>query len=293
MHRHPVTYTDFNDNQKSKELYFNLSEAELTKLQKDYLHEGGIQAVMNRAVVSGDTAQLLDFFELLVRRSYGIKSPDGEIFDKSEKIWNDFENSAFYSDLYMSFFQDEGRVGQAFIRAVMPADLINKAEANVRGEGELAAAAQAAQGFKPDARTIFEQSKDNLKDHMAKVEERNTQVETGTTNIFEQAAQQVQSAPAPIDVTPQPDQGQFVNHSERYEPQNQPQAPSFGGVPETPGIQSTEFRVPVQQESSDALHVDSNEGLTRAAYAQRQAELIADQQNVARPPHESGNGYQQ
>lgn len=291
MHRHPVTYTDFNDNQKSKELYFNLSEAELTKLQKDYLHEGGIQAVMNRAVASGDTAQLLDFFELLVRRSYGIKSADGEIFDKSEKIWNDFENSAFYSDLYMSFFQDEGRVGQAFIRAVMPADLINKAEANVRGEGDLAAAAQAAQGFKPDARTIFEQSKDNLKDHMAKVEERTTQAEPATTNIFEQAAQQVQNAPTPIDVTPQPEQ--YGSHSERYEPLNQPQVPSFGGVPETPGVQTTDFRVPVPQEGADVLQLDPNEGLTRAAYAQRQAELIADQQNVARPPHESGSGYQQ
>lgn len=141
MHKHHITFEDFNGNQRSMDLYFNLSEAEITKLQKDYLHVGGIDVVMKEAVASEDTKKLLDFFELLVHRSYGIKSPDGMTFDKSPEIMARFENSAFYSPLYMSLFEREGAAGAEFIRAVMPADLIKKAEANVRGEGTLDQAA--------------------------------------------------------------------------------------------------------------------------------------------------------
>lgn len=159
MHKHTITYQNFNDQTRTRDLYFNLTEAEITKLQKDYLHVGGVQVVMDEAVKSGDTKKLLDFFELLVRRSYGIKSDDGERHDKSEQIWNDFENSAFYSPLYMSFFEQEGKVGSDFINAVMPADLIAKAVANVQGEGEAALAAERAKQYAPDAREIFENAR--------------------------------------------------------------------------------------------------------------------------------------
>lgn len=273
MHKHPITYTNFNNETRSKDLYFNLSEAELTKLQKDYLDEGGIQVVMNAAIDSGDTRQILDFFELLVRRSYGIKSADGEVFDKTEKIWNDFENSAFYSDLYMSFFQDEGAVGQAFIRAVMPANLIAKAEANVRGEGDLAQAAQAAQQFKPDSRTLFEQSRNNLQDHIQKIDNNNAQAEPATTNVFQQPTAQEQTIGQ--------EAGWGTPQDNRYEPANQPQAPSFGGVPETPT-----HRLPDHDVS-----ITNSPELSQAEYAQRQAEQAANQQHIARPPHESGPGY--
>lgn len=202
MHAHTITYTNFNGEEKTKVINFNLTEAELTKLQKDYLHDGGINAVMDRAVQSGDTKQLLDFFELLVHRSYGVKSADGEEFDKSEEMMRRFENQAFYSDLYMSFFGDDGKIGQAFIRAVMPTDLIAKAEANVRGEGEIDKAAERArlaQNLRPDARDIAQQARENLKDHLVVIEDRN--YEAGTQNIFE-AATERETSVAPVVVTP-------------------------------------------------------------------------------------------
>lgn len=264
MHKHPITYKNFNGETKSKELYFNLTEAELTKFQKDYLDRGGIQVVMNNAIDSGDTRQVLDFIEILVRRSYGIKSPDGELFDKNEKIWSDFENSAFYSDLYMSLFQDGGAVGQAFIRAILPADLIAKAEANVRGEGELAQAVQSATQFKPDARSVFEQSRENLKDHMSKVDERNSGYEPAATNVFSQPQVPIQNH--------EPSAPQVQR--ETYVPQNQPQGPSFGGTPQAPNEQT--FRV----EAQDPNFIQQNE-----------AERVAEQTHMSRPPHESGPGY--
>lgn len=163
MHKHTITFEDFNGNTKTKDLYFNLTEAELTKMQKDYLDVGGLDNVMSAAIASGDTKQLLDFFELLVHNSYGIKSPDGEVFDKSPDIMRRFENSAFYSPFYMSLFQDGGRVGSAFINAIMPADLLNKATANIKGEGELSTPEVPNS---PEDRLA--QARANLKDHLPK-----------------------------------------------------------------------------------------------------------------------------
>lgn len=283
MHSHTITYENFNGETKTKVVNFNLTEAELTKLQKDYLSEGGINKVMDEAIASGDTKQLLDFFELLVHRSYGIKSADGEEFDKSPEIMAHFEFQAYYSNLYMSFFEDEGRVGQAFIRAVMPADLIAKAEANVRGEGELHAAAekaQAAQTLKPDARTIAQQARENLKDHLPKVQERNATIEAQTTerptqNIFD-AAQTRQ--PEVVQVQEQPQQ--FEHADPAQAPAPQPSAPSEWD-PQTPRpTQPSDFRVPAEEPVAEQPQV-----MTRAQWLEQQ-----EAERLPRPPHEQPSG---
>ena len=169
MHKHKITFEDFNGTERTMDLYFNLTEAEITKLQKDYIHVGGIDVVMKQAVDSGDTKQILDFFELLVHRSYGIKSADGMTFDKSPEIMARFENSAFYSPLYMSFFEREGAAGSDFIRSVMPTELIRKAEANVRGEGELnQAVAQAAPAMQSNLNVSEAVTRPAPQDHLPK-----------------------------------------------------------------------------------------------------------------------------
>lgn len=195
MHKHTITFEDFNGAQRTKDLYFNLSEAELTKIQKDSAR--GVQVEMQEAIDSGDTKKLLDFFEMLVHKSYGIKSDDGMLFDKSPEIMRQFENSAYYSPLYMSFFEEEGNVGSRFINAVMPAKLIAKAEANLRGEGDPRYTAPDGSDLKPDARTIFEQRRSELRDHLPAK----------------------QNPPLPY-------QAPIVPTTPQYVPQNQPEYPS-------------------------------------------------------------------
>ena len=286
MHTHTITYENFNGETKTKQVNFNLTEAELTKLQKDYLHVGGINKVMDEAIASGDTKQLLDFFELLVHRSYGLKSADGEEFDKSPEIMSHFEFQAYYSNLYMSFFEDEGRVGQAFIRAVMPPELIRKAEANVRGEGDLHAAAekaQAAQTLKPDARTIAQQARENLRDHLPKVQERNAVIdnqqtlERPTQNIFEAATPVVvQEKTEPLfepspPVSPEP--AEFAHADPAQDPTPQPVAPSEW-KPQTPQPTQSpaDFREPAEEQPAV---------MTRQQWLEQQ-----EAERLPRPPHE-------
>lgn len=157
MHKELVTYIDFNKVEKQRTLYFNLTEAELVKMQKD--SEQGIQFDMEEAVRSKDTKTLLDFIEMLVHKSYGLKNSDGEHFDKSPEIMARFENSAAYSPLYMSLFKDEGKKAIEFINSIMPPDLLKQAEAQMRGEAEAADRARVEQNYAPSAREVFEQQK--------------------------------------------------------------------------------------------------------------------------------------
>ena len=224
MHNVPVNYIDFNGNPQQRVLYFNLSEAEITKIQKDYLHLGGIQAVMNEAIASGETKKLLDFFELLVRQSYGIKSDDGQVFRKNAQIWEDFENSSWYSDLYMSFFKEEGQVGSRFINAVLPKHLIEQAEKNVQGEGDLARAAEAAAAFRPDARQQFEERRAQLQDHLPK----------------QQPVSETVQAPFPVQEAPQ-----VPTQPTAPQQPYQPTQPSYPQVP-----QQDPMRQPAQPEEA-------------------------------------------
>lgn len=196
MHKHTITFEDFNGTTRTKEIYFNLTEAELVKMQKKSAR--GIHVEMEEAIKSNDNQQILDFFEMLVHESYGIKSDDGMDFDKSPEILRKFENSAYYSPLYMSFFENEGQVGADFINAIMPAKLVAKAEARIRGEEGQTANGNVSQ-IRPDARELFEQRKSELKDHLPK--------QNGQNGSQQTPPQQ----PLP---------------SQQYVPQNQPVYPS-------------------------------------------------------------------
>lgn len=127
MYKHQITYTDFNGQQRTEDLYFNLSEAEVIELQAN--SEFGIQEDLQKAIDNQDIATLLKFVKLLISRSYGIKSDDGRFFRKSPEIMSDFLNSAFYSPLLLSLFENEGDRATAFVTGILPADLIRRAQA--------------------------------------------------------------------------------------------------------------------------------------------------------------------
>lgn len=263
MHKHHMVFKDFNGNEREIDLYFNLTEAELTKMQ--IKSQFGIQRDLEQALANEDNQRLLDFMEYLVHNAYGIKSEDGMTFRKSEAIMQEFEQSAYYSDLYMSLFQEEGQVGVRFINSVMPQELLRRAEANAKGEGELARAASEAQAFKPDSRSIFEESRARLQDHQQKVSE---------PVVVQEAA--------PV--------------SERYQPVS---TPAYPQVPErtpedeaafqawknsqgAPAVQP--FRVPAENPEAPQTRAEAN--------AQHAASIEGITGLIPRPPHESGPGYE-
>ena len=151
MLKQTINFKDFNGIDREETLYFNLTEAELVEMQAD--SEEGIQKDMMDAVKAKDMRKLLDFVKMLVHGAYGERDKDGIHFHKSPEITARFVNSAMYSPLLLSLFQEEGARAEKFITGLMPADLVQRAINQSQGGGEQSAPEQS---YAPSARETFD-----------------------------------------------------------------------------------------------------------------------------------------
>lgn len=104
MYRKKITYTNFNDEVVEKEYYFNLTPAEV--MEMDLSEEGGLEARIKKIVNERDTTKIYPILKSIVLMSYGVRSLDGDRFEKSEAMSEAFSHTNAFSDLMMSFFED-------------------------------------------------------------------------------------------------------------------------------------------------------------------------------------------
>ena len=137
MIKKPVTYEDFDGNQRTEDLYFNLTKFEATEFALDLPNEitsevekeGADAANMesvSRIVQKLGGKGIIDFIRKLVLKSYGIKSEDGRRFEKSEKISTEFSQTMAFDNLMMELLTDDDAASK-FINGVIPSDLANAA----------------------------------------------------------------------------------------------------------------------------------------------------------------------
>lgn len=135
MYTMSVKYTDFNDVEKTKTVYFNLSKAELAKLT--FSEGGSLPVRLQRMVDEKDNGGIFDTITWLIDKAYGVKSDEGEYFVKSEKELEKFKSSPVYDEVLIKLLNDETEAGK-FVVQIMPKD--------VRGEIEKAISKQAING---------------------------------------------------------------------------------------------------------------------------------------------------
>ena len=115
-----ITYTDFNGVSRTETLYFNLTQAELTKMA--YIDNKNLAETLTKAIDDKDTATIVRFMCDFIISAYGEKSDDGKYFHKSEEMRNKFANSAAYDALFAELLSDDEKA-VAFINGVVPAAL--------------------------------------------------------------------------------------------------------------------------------------------------------------------------
>ena len=128
MFMHTVKYEDFNGVQKERDIYFNMSEPEMTFWETS--ESGGLSNIIDRITKTKDTPMIMKYFEEIIDRSYGIKSDDGESFDKSEAILNKFKHSKAFEVFFMQLISDPD-FAIKWIQGLLPAkyrDAISKEE---------------------------------------------------------------------------------------------------------------------------------------------------------------------
>lgn len=117
MYKKTITYTNYNGVEVTEDFYFNLSKAELMKME--ITKAGGMTAYLNKIVAAMDQEAIAKEFEKILKMSYGVKSDDGRRFIKNEEVWNEFCQTEAYSDFFMSLITDDNAASE-FINAIVP-----------------------------------------------------------------------------------------------------------------------------------------------------------------------------
>lgn len=112
-----ITYTDYNGEERTETLYFNLSKAELMELEMSV--DGGWAERMQKIVDAKDLPTLSRIFKDIILRSYGEKSADGRRFIKSEALSQSFAQSEAYSELFMELLTVDGAAAD-FMSKIIP-----------------------------------------------------------------------------------------------------------------------------------------------------------------------------
>lgn len=118
MVKETVTYKDFDGNERTDSLYFNLTVAEWLKLDASYSSKGGIRQFIKSAVDRNDTEAILNLFEKLLLTSYGVKTDDMR-FVKNKELSEQFGYSEGYSTLLIRFLTNTEE-GTRFFEKLLP-----------------------------------------------------------------------------------------------------------------------------------------------------------------------------
>lgn len=117
MFKETIDYVDFDGNPRTRVAYFNISKSELIELEAS--EKGGYSTMIQNIVEEKDPQKLLESFKKILRLSYGIKSPDGDRFIKSDEIWEEFSQTGAYEELYMRLATDSDYSAN-FIKGIIP-----------------------------------------------------------------------------------------------------------------------------------------------------------------------------
>jgi hypothetical protein len=123
MIKKTITFEDFDGNERTEDFYFNLTEAELTDLELSV--SGGFGSLIDKITKTQDVPEIMKIFKQIIKLAYGIKSPDGRRFEKSEAIYNDFAQTNAFSQLYMELASDEQKASD-FINGILPKKILDQ-----------------------------------------------------------------------------------------------------------------------------------------------------------------------
>ena len=120
MKKETITFTDYNGVEQTRDYYFNLTKAEIMKMEMST--KGGLAERIQRIVAAQDQPAIIEVFEDLIKRSFGVKTPDGLGFEKKKEDLEAFMATPAYSELFMKLATDADAASK-FINGIIPADM--------------------------------------------------------------------------------------------------------------------------------------------------------------------------
>ena len=119
MIKKTITYTDYNGNQRTESFWFNLTKAEVTRMEMSV--QGGMAEMIDRIIDAQDAPSLISTFETMIQKSYGVKTPDGRGFVTRPEDLEAFMATEAYSELFMELVTNATAAAE-FVNGIMPND---------------------------------------------------------------------------------------------------------------------------------------------------------------------------
>lgn len=122
MLKKTITYEDLDGNSFTEVFEFHLREDEIAKMELS--KHGGLVAYLNQIVAAEDGEAIINAFEEILLKSYGVRSEDNKKFRKSAEISQDFKDSDAYSKMFLELVTN-AEASAEFVRGIMPASIID------------------------------------------------------------------------------------------------------------------------------------------------------------------------
>lgn len=123
MYKHTIKYVDYDGNEQTEDLYFNLSKGEVAEMQ--LMYPQGLDTYMKSILgdeekgIEPDIPAMTKFFKEMLLKAYGKKSVDGRRFIKNDEISTEFMQTEAYSEMFYLLLTDEN-VMDAFVANTLP-----------------------------------------------------------------------------------------------------------------------------------------------------------------------------
>lgn len=122
----PITYTNYNGEKKTKNFYFNLTRAELAKME--LCEKAGLEETIKEMINTDDRKKIIELFDSIVLGAVGEKSADGETFIKNDRVREEFLNHPAYDELFMELLNSDAMAD--FLSKIIPQDLAEEVKKN-------------------------------------------------------------------------------------------------------------------------------------------------------------------
>lgn len=128
MFKKTIKFTNFNDEEVSKDFYFHLSKSELLTMASD---GKTMQARIEKIIATKDIAGVLAEFRVLIRLSVGVRSEDGTRFIKDSDAQSHLLDSPAYDELLFELLSKPDYAAE-FVNKLVPEKLQKELEKELR-----------------------------------------------------------------------------------------------------------------------------------------------------------------
>lgn len=124
MLKKTITYEDYNGVQRTEDFYFNLTKVECMELEYDTVEGGSLSESINTLIEAKDMGTVIKTIKQIVLTAYGVKSPDGKRFIKSDELRDAFEQSPAFEEVYWELVSDAEKAAD-FVAGIVPSTVRN------------------------------------------------------------------------------------------------------------------------------------------------------------------------